>query len=149
MRLLGIGAAIGAAVAYFLDPQSGKRRRHGLVDRTFGLFRRGGRTTARVGRGVAAETYGVVQKATHLREQPKDFDDATLARKVETEIFRDADAPKGTVDVNVQNGVVQLRGEVQRPELIDGLVAKTRKVQGVTDVENLLHTPGMPAPMHQ
>jgi osmotically-inducible protein OsmY len=68
---------------------------------------------------------------------------------VETVIFRDADSPKGSVNVNVQNGVVQLRGEIERPELIDELVEKTRKVQGVEAVENLLHVPGTPAPMHQ
>jgi osmotically-inducible protein OsmY len=41
-----------------------------------------------------------------------------------------------------------LRGEVDSPELIDDLVVRARKVQGVQDVENLLHTPGQPAPMH-
>jgi osmotically-inducible protein OsmY len=76
-------------------------------------------------------------------------DDVTLARKVETEIFRDPEAPKGSVDVNVQEGVVQLRGEVERQELMDELVGRAREVQGVQDVENLLHLPGDPAPMHQ
>jgi osmotically-inducible protein OsmY len=49
----------------------------------------------------------------------------------------------------VQNGVVQLRGQVQRPDLVDTLVERTRKVQGVVDVENLLHLPGTEAPMHE
>ena len=46
-------------------------------------------------------------------------------------------------------GVVQLRGEVESQELIDDLVARARSVQGVVRVENLLHVPGTPAPMHQ
>jgi len=33
--------------------------------------------------------------------------------------------------------------------MLNDLVAKTRKVQGVRDVESLLHLPGTPAPMHQ
>ena len=33
-----------------------------------------------------------------------DVDDVTLARKVETEIFRDVNAPKGDVSVDVQAG---------------------------------------------
>ncbi len=33
--------------------------------------------------------------------------------------------------------------------MIDELVAKARGVQGVQDVENLLHTPGQPAPSHR
>jgi BON domain len=149
MKRFLLGAAIAVVGAWFLDPQSGARRRNMTRDRTLAFFRRGGRTGARLGRSVAAEGYGVAQKATHLREQPKDFDDATLKAKVETEIFRDADAPKGAVDVNAQGGIVQLRGEVQTPELIQELVQRTRKVQGVRDVENLMHTPGSPAPMHQ
>jgi len=75
--------------------------------------------------------------------------DETLKSKVESEIFRDAEAPKGQVNVNAQFGVVQLRGEVESQELIDDLVARARSVQGVVRVENLLHVPGTPAPMHQ
>ena len=51
--------------------------------------------------------------------------------------------------MNVSEGVVQLRGEVANPELLTDLVEKTRKVQGVRDVESLLHLPGAPAPMHE
>jgi hypothetical protein len=149
MPVLAIGTALGALLAYFFDPQSGKRRRHMLVDRAGGFLRSGGRRAGRAGRAVGAEAYGVSQKVTHLKEEPKEFDDATLADKVRTEIFRDADAPKSDVVVNVQDGVVQLRGEVQQPELIEDLVAQTRKIQGVRDVENLLHAPGTEAPMHE
>jgi BON domain len=149
MPMLGIGAAVGAALAYFFDPQSGKRRRHVARDRTLAVFRRGGRRAARAGRYAAAEAEGMKQKATHLHEEPKDLDDVTLARKVETEIFRPADAPKGNVDVNVVEGVVQLRGEVESPDMVNELAEKARNVHGVRDVENLLHLPGQPAPMHE
>ena len=149
MGVLALGAAIGAAFAFFFDPQSGRRRRTMTRDRALGLVRGAGRRGEQVGRAAAAETYGMAQKATHVRETPKEYDDVTLARKVETEIFRDADAPKGKIDVNVVDGVVELRGEADTPEMIDDLVAKTRKVQGVRDVENLLHLPNAPAPMHE
>ncbi len=138
---------IGAALAFFFDPQSGNRRRKMTVDRVAGFFRRRGREGARVARGVAAEAYGVSQKVQHLREEPKPQpDDVTLARKVETEIFRGADVPKGQINVNAEDGVVFLRGEVAQPDLISDLERKTRKVQGVRDVENLLHVPGQEAP---
>ena len=81
--------------------------------------------------------------AKSFKPQP---DDVTLARKVETEIFRDAEVPKGQINVNAENGVVVLRGEVEEPELIRDLEEKTRNVQGVQEVENLLHTPGTPVP---
>ncbi len=139
MPTLAIGAALGAVLAYFLDPQNGKRRRHTMRDRTLALVRKRG---LRAARGVAAEAYGVSQKLTHLREQPKEFDDVTLARKVETELFRPADVPKGTINVNVVDGVVQLRGEVDEPQLIEELVEKATRIQGVQAVENLLHLSG-------
>lgn len=141
-----LAAAVGALLAYFFDPQNGKRRRHVGGDWVAGRARRAVRSSARAGRAVTAEAYGLKQKATHLREEPKDLDDVTLARKVETEIFRPADAPKGSVNVNVESGVVVLRGEVERPELIEELVRRARDVQGVRDVQSLLHLPGQPAP---
>jgi hypothetical protein len=143
-RLLGFGAAI-AALTWFFDPQNGARRRNIARDRFISLFRQGGRKTAGAGRAVAAEAYGLKQKATHLREEKKELDDVTLTRKVETELFRPADAPKGQVNVNVEDGVVYLRGEVDRPEIIEDLEGRARKVQGVRGVENLLHLPGTPA----
>jgi hypothetical protein len=149
MPVFAIGTALGALLAYFFDPQNGRRRRHELVDRTGARVRAGKRQAARTGRHVAAEAYGVSQRVTHLKEEPKDLDDATLADKVRSEVFRDPNLPKGDVNVNVQDGIVQLRGELEQPELIEDLVERARKVVGVRDVENLLHTPGTKAPMHE
>jgi osmotically-inducible protein OsmY len=129
-------AALGAALAFFFDPQNGRARRKDVIKRLARLRQReGGRLSA---------------KATQLREGPKPQpDDVTLARQVESEIFRDADVPRGQINVNAEEGKVVLRGEVESPQMIEELVSKARKVQGVQDVENLLHTPGQAAPMHQ
>ena len=70
----------------------------------------------------------------------KGYDDVTLARKVETELFRPADAPKGQVSVNVNDGVVELRGELPDQKQIDELGESARQIGGVKDVRNLLHT---------
>ena len=78
---------------------------------------------------------------------PGTYDDVTLARKVESEIFRGAEAPKGDVLVNAEHGVVFLRGQVQTDEEIKSLEQATLAVDGVKGVETLLHTPGTPAPM--
>ncbi len=143
LRYVGLGALI----TYFFDPENGRRRRALARDRIPALFRRGSERLERTGRGVAAEAYGVKQKVKHVKEQEKPQpDDVTLARKVETEIFRDADVPKGQINVNAENGVVVLRGEVEGAELIKDLEKRTKKVQGVKEVENLLHTPGSAAP---
>ena len=143
-RVMKLGLLAGA-FAYLRDSS----RRGAVLGKVKGLFSQGGRSVSRAGHVVGGQAQGVAAKAKGLRGENGDVDDVTLARKVETEIFRDPDAPKGNVDVNVQDGVVQLRGEVERPELIDELVEKARQVGGVRGVENLLHTPGTPAPMHQ
>jgi osmotically-inducible protein OsmY len=138
---------LGALLAYFFDPDNGRRRRARARDRIPALFRRMSERAERTGKTVAAEAEGVKQKATHLKEEEKPQpDDVTLARKVETEIFRDADVPKGQINVNAENGKIVLRGEVEQPEMIKDLEKRTKKVQGVVEVENLLHTPGTPAP---
>jgi osmotically-inducible protein OsmY len=145
-RLLGIGAT-AAALTYFFDPQNGARRRNVARDRVLAFFRQSGRKASRAGRSVASEAHGLKQKATHPREESKPQpDDVTLARKVETEIFRDADIPKGKINVNAENGKVVLRGEVDDPSMIDDLEKAARKVMGVREVENLLHSAGSPAP---
>jgi osmotically-inducible protein OsmY len=85
--------------------------------------------------------------AAHVLQR-KDYDDATLKDKVESELFREEHEVKGAININAQQGVVQLRGEVPSQGLIDALVERTKKIQGVRDVESLLHTPGTEAPMH-
>jgi hypothetical protein len=144
-RILSV-AALVAAFMYFFDRENGKRRRHVAVDRTAGFFRRKARLLDRGRRRVVSAGYGAVQKAKHRSEEEKPQpNDATLKAKVESEVFRDERVPKGRVDVNAQDGVVYLRGEVDSPDLVAELEAATRKVHGVREVENLLHTPGASA----
>jgi hypothetical protein len=143
------GALIGWVAAYFLDPRLGHGRRalarDWLLSRGRRLLRRGGRAQ----RYATAMAYGKTQAFLHRREAPKPPpDDVTLAHKVETIIFRDHDVPKGQINVNAEDGVVTLRGEVPDQEMLDSLVARTREVVGVRRVESLLHLPGQSAPMH-
>ena len=138
-------AGLGAAFMFFFDPEQGNRRRKMAVDRAGGFFRRTLRRGGRAGRAVSAQTYGLTQKVKHLREEEKELDDVTLARKVETEIFRPADVQKGKINVNVEEGVVVLRGEAKNPAQVKAIEAAARKVPEVVDVENLLHLPKTPA----
>lgn len=145
-KLLGL-VGLGAALTYFFDPQQGRRRRATAGDRITTFFRGRVRQGEQLGKSATAQADALKAKATHLKEEEKPQpDDVTLTRKVETEIFRDADVPKGQINVNAENGKIYLRGEVGQPELIKDLEKRTRKVQGVTDVENLLHLPGTKAP---
>ncbi len=117
------------------------------TQRTLGVTRGGLRVSQRLGRRVASDAFGLVQQARHLRREPKvGMDDVTLARKVETEVFRADDSPKGDVDVNVVDGVVYLHGQVKQPEHVKEIETRVRRVPEVAGVENLLHLPGTPAP---
>ena len=93
-------------------------------------------------RAAAAVTKGTAYEAAGAGDGAESLPDPDLANKVRTEIFRAADAPKGDVNVNVENGVVYLRGELPDRELMDKLVARARKVEGVQGVENLTHLAG-------
>lgn len=118
-----------------------------IVQRGGGIARGGLRIGERVVRSVGSEAWGIVQDARHLGRKPKpEMDDVTLARKVESEIFRGRSTSKATVNVNVVDGVVWLRGEVKRPEQVRRLEQKARSVPEVRGVENLLHLVKTPAP---
>jgi hypothetical protein len=77
--------------------------------------------------------------------RPKPLDDATIARKVESTVFRDLDVAKGEVNVSVDEGVVSLGGEVPTPDLIKELEARATRITEVRRVENQLQLPKMPA----
>ncbi len=141
----------GVALEFLLDPQQGRRRRSLARNRTAGALRRTFRRSRRGARIAWSYARGYSARIAHAPRSDSLVapNDETLARKVETELFRPADVPKGQIDVNVQNGVVQLRGEVPEPEMIDDLVDKARSIAGVRDVENLLHLPNAQPQMHQ
>ena len=138
------GAGIGAAAAYFLDNEAGNRRRRIVSDKAGRFAREGGGTLQGAAQAVGAQTQGKAArfKSAATGGDSAPGDDNTLKNKVQTEIFRDADAPKGSVDVNVANGIVELRGQVDDRATIEALEMKTRMVTGVRDVRNLLHLPG-------
>ena len=118
-----------------------------IVQRTAGIVRHSSRRGERIARRVASDAFGVVQRVRHIRQSPKPgMDDVTLARKVETEVFRPADSPKGDIDINAVDGVVYLRGEVKHADDIDELERRTRRIPEVRGVENLLHMRKTPAP---
>lgn len=147
----GMAGAAGALAAFFLDPQSGHRRRTQAVDRTTGAARRTGHLATRARHAATAEVTGKPRQLMHAlsgKHRPV-ASEAMLADRVRSELFRDAGMPKGSLNINVEREcVVVLRGEVQRRETIRAIERKVRSIPGVRDVENLLHTPDMPPTMH-
>jgi hypothetical protein len=63
-----------------------------------------------------------------------------------TDAWASANPPKGSISVNAEDGVVFLRGVMERPEDIEHMEAAMRRIAGVRGVENLVHAPGTPAP---
>jgi BON domain len=140
------GVAAGAAGAYFLDPEQGKRRRHIARDKALMLVRRGSAEAKRKAQSADGKAVGAVQERTSSPRDPeRDLNDPALARKVESEIFRGEDAPKDRVVVNVEDGIVYLRGEVESPGQAGALAQAARRVDGVKEVQSLLHLPQEPA----
>jgi osmotically-inducible protein OsmY len=149
-RAVAIGTVVGAGGAYLFDPQSGRRRRSLARDRIAAIARRGtSKSTEAVERSAqraADEARGLAAEARRSvwGERPAPNDQA-LADRVKSEIFRDADVPKGSISINAEAGIVYLRGEADEKQA-EALVAATKEVEGVRGVENLLHGPGEPAP---
>ena len=50
------------------------------------------------------------------------------------------------MSVNVEDGIVYLRGQIDSPDEIARLEQSARGVDGVRGVQNLLHRPGEEAP---
>ena len=141
---LVVGAVTGAAAAYVLDPELGRRRRDQLSARV----RHSKHLVARRGRGRALQSVGHAKGVLH-RLYPGDgepLDDAGLAHKVESVLFRDTTVPKGAISINAEEGKVFLRGQVESAEQIQHAVQVTAQIPGVDEVVNLLHLPGTAAP---
>jgi len=132
------GMVTGATLMYFLDPHNGRRRRHVARDRMLKQLRRSGREASRKARYAGGVAAGKAHEAASAGQPTPQPDDTTLAHKVESEIFRSPEAPKGTVNLNAENGVVYLRGHVDNQEWIDRLIADARAVEGVREVRSLL-----------
>lgn len=144
MLKLLLGAAIGAAAAWFLDPNDGARRRNVARDKTTKYARQGKDQAAQKASYATSTIKGKASgaaPATSREPAEERLNDAALKAKVESEIFRDPDAPKGQVAVSVEEGKVTLRGEVDDPAKIEELREAAAKVDGVRGVESTLDTP--------
>ncbi len=138
-----LGLVAGAAAAHFLG---GRDRRKAMRDQAWSKASDAASAVQSHAVHAAHQAKGAAHAVTPSGTRLESPDDVTLARKVETEIFRAHDAPKSTVSVDVQAGVATLRGVVSEQRWIDRLGDEAGHVSGIHGVQNLLHTPGTPAP---
>ena len=144
-----LGAGAGAAAAWLGDPRDGARRRNLVRDKAIKYARSGAAEAKGKARHAGGAVRGAAGQAGAGRggsDAAERLNDQGLAAKVESEIFRDVDTPKGEVSVNVEEGIVYLRGTARRPEAITQLGRAAGRVAGVRGVENRLHRPGEPVP---
>lgn len=141
-----VSAVAGAVMALAFDPERGRGRRIQTMDRAAGTLRRTGRAARRAGRMVGATAAGLGARATHLASGSAPENDATLAHKVQSELFRDPEIPKGRININAEKGCIVLRGVADSPAQIEMIELRVRDIGGVQDVRNLLHLENTPAP---
>jgi gas vesicle protein len=144
-----LGATVGAAAAFLFDPDRGRARRARLSAQSAGVLRRGLRGAGRQGRLLAAQASGSIAALRSSAQPGEPANDATLKDRVESALLRDQSIPKGSININAEQGIVVLRGEVQSEDLRTGLESRAAEVRGVWYVENLLHLPGEPAVTHR
>lgn len=140
------GAVAGAVAVYFLDPERGRARRAMFVDWSSARLRRGWRAVNRWGKQTGTTAAALPQRMVTLRSAPPPVDDLTLRDRVESEVLRNRDLPKGQINFDVESGVVTVRGQVDNAYQIATIEKAVLKVPGVSGVENLLHVSGTPAP---
>jgi hypothetical protein len=148
LPLVGAAAA-GAGVEYLFDPERGGHRRRVIREKTTRAFRHSSRRVARQSRATVERVIGRSRGALHAmswKQSREPLDDAGLAHKVESVLFRDPKIPKGDISINAENGTVFLRGQIASAELIDDVMESVRTIAGVEKAVNLLHLPGTPAP---
>jgi len=141
-----LGAAGGAFASFLFDPARGRARRARLLDQGAATVRRAVRNGEQAVKQVRSTVDGRVAalRAEHAT-QVRAIDDATLTDRVRSIVFRDDGVPKGDLNINVERGIVVLRGEVPDEALKARIVSEVEGIDGVWSVRDLLHLPGEPA----
>ncbi|HXM55248.1 MAG TPA: BON domain-containing protein [Candidatus Dormibacteraeota bacterium] len=144
IRTLLIGSAVGAAAAYFFDPDLGGARRARLQDELGARVRESRRVLESAARQLQGRAQGAVAELDTAA--PWDDDDLTVLSRVESVLYGMPGFPKGAIESEVVDGRLILRGEVASPEQERDIVELASHVRGVAQVESLLRVPGPEAP---
>jgi len=129
-------AAVGAGLMALLDPQSGKRRRAVIRDRSARAARKLGETAGKAWRDLTNRGTGAVAKVRRLGKEEEVVTDDVLQERVRAKLGHLVANPS-SIEVTAQNGMVMLTGPVPAEE-VDRLLHGVRSVRGVFGVENQL-----------
>ncbi|MGH9308173.1 MAG: BON domain-containing protein [Vicinamibacterales bacterium] len=132
-----LGAGVGLALAFMLDPSQGRRRRALAGARMRSATRKTRDALDATARDMANRTRGIAA-ATSRRFTDDAADDDTLVERVRAKLGRVCSHPRA-IDVESVNGAVTLRGPVLAEEL-NGLLSVVAAVRGVQSVNNELES---------
>lgn len=144
LRTTFFGAALGAAAAYYLDPDRGRARRTRHRDQLISKGREVTREVDKKSRYVEGQLEGARARADGKGEfRPES--DADIKQAINQRLSG-LGVDTSDIVIDVTDGVAGLRGQVQRPEEMKKLEIETSQVPGVEKVNSWLHLPGDPAP---
>lgn len=134
-------AAIGAAAAYWLDPDQGAGRRA----RTWSRLAARGRDLVSAGSDKLEYQKGVGKGVMHdvagAFRRDREFDDVELAQKIRSEAvgpWMQRTGHEGDVDVAVDSGEVTLSGSLGDSDKRQSLLQLVENVEGVLSVSDEL-----------
>ena len=131
--------AVGFAIGHYFDPQLGGERRAALRHHA-------GSAVHRVARSVNARN---PELGGRLHRQASRIAGTTTDEELAAKVLDALPSWRGLCAIEANNGVVIIRGEVNRVEDILAVEVDVRGVDGVREVLNLLHVEGTPAPEHR
>jgi uncharacterized membrane protein len=124
-------ATVGGLLVYFLDPDTGRRRRALMRDRAVNLAKEADRAIGKASRDLSNRARGSVAEARSLLAL-RGTSDEVLVEQVRARIGRVASFPH-FVEVSSRDAVINLRGAVLESELKDVLstIAAIRHVASI------------------
>ena len=134
-RGLTIGATLGGALVYLLDPRGGRRRRAMLRQRFTRFLNMAADAADATARDMRNRAQGLVAEV-RSRFEHEEVNDTVLAERVRARIGRAVRNPS-SIEVTAQNGVVTLSGPILARE-VRRLLKHVASVRGVRGVENRL-----------
>lgn len=131
------GAAIGAGLMYFLDPENGNRRKALVRDQVYRLQNKGDEALDTAFNDLRMRTRGLLAQGMAMVSE-EGIPDDILEQRIRSRIGFFIRHP-GAVEVNVQGRKAILSGDVLEDE-VDDLVKGVHQIRGVKELQNNLRT---------
>jgi osmotically-inducible protein OsmY len=138
---VGAGAILGLAIGYLFDPNRGRARRAQLRDQGRARLVREARAIRRRAHYEQGRITGLRHRVGAAPGRPP-VDDHTLVDRIRSQTLGRMPELAHHISVDATDGVVTLRGQLDRPSDIERVVDAVADTPGTARVVNLLHLPG-------